>query len=69
MSNKSEAKKAELKDQTPAGLIAGYGYNKFPNRSKRRHLAKRRGVFHTPGLWRHLNRDNENVQTVRRADG
>lgn len=68
MSDKSEAKKTESQDQTPAGLIPGYRYNHFPNRQRRRKIAKRRGGFKLPGLWRHINHDNDNIQTVRRPD-
>lgn len=57
---KHERRQAELESR----LIPGYQYNPMPNRAKRRAAAKRRGVFRIEGLWKHLNRDNENRQTI-----
>lgn len=60
--NKRDNRKIQAK------LMDGYDHNNHPNRSQRRRVAKKRGVFARAGLWSKLNEGYTNKQTYRKKE-
>lgn len=58
-----EDKRADRKMQPK--VTEGYDYNRQPNRTQRRNVAKKRGVFKHPDLWPKINGGYKNQQTQR----